>query len=202
MFKRDKIYVFLVVLFSVLVLWSSIVFATDGLPSFPDEVNACKYYFIATIGNGPEYWSYYLFGFNESIRIEKIAAGTSRFTCDGGSGGVVYRYDPSQADYGWREYTLSSNGFSIATSPEVTYACSELQEYIDDMNTSKDFFVSPPTAEIPETLGVLAPIYQMTPLEEVVREILEILPVILVILVGLIGLRKALKFLQTVLHCS
>ena len=72
-------------------------------------------------------------------------------------------------------------------------------QYAEQLNSDEDFFFNPPTVK---ATGILAPIVQDSPLEEVMKEIIVILPIVLMTIVGLIGLRKALAFLSTVLHRS
>lgn len=62
-------------------------------------------------------------------------------------------------------------------------------------NDDIDFFHIP-------SQGILGPIVRQSPTKRVLEEVVKVLPVVLLTLVGLIGLRKALVFLQKVLHRS
>ena len=204
MLKNNKILIFLFMFFSVCILFTSSVFAStdtysftgfDGksynLPPLPEGINNYKHYIIVS-DNG----SLKLFGFNESLKITRDESFVN-FNFDDKTTGKLFDFIDSENE--WEEmgeqqyYSLSIDTTLVINS------CSDLLQYKDRFNGPGDFFYNPP---IVEATGILAPIYQKTPLEETLQEVVMILPVILMTIVGLIGLRKALKFLSKVLHRS
>lgn len=204
MFKNDKIFVFLVVLFSVLILFTTIVSATtetfnitgfDGneysLPSLPEDLINEKYYVITT----DKYGHHHIYCFNESLSIDYTSSSSFiYFNGDGDAKCTHYYYTDI-----WQKNEIDKGSQSKDSSVKVIYSSDNLLKYKDQLSSGEDFFYNPPKVEIQ---GTLALIMQETPLEGVLTEIVEILPIVLMTIVGLIGLRKALAMLLTVLRQS
>lgn len=208
MIKKDKIFVFLVVLLSVIILFSSSVFAStdtcnftgfDGeehtIPPFDNSASEYKYYIgLKYLASSGIRYSYLFF--NDNLDVKFLNGGLTISS----SSGRFKIYACSPGDSHWVTSANAPDGYETSTwdsssSPVVIDCHSDLLVYKSKFVDQEDFFLTP----LPL---VLAPIMEVTPMEGVLQEIVEILPIVLMIIVGLIGLRKALQMLSVVLHRS
>jgi len=204
---KNKLFIFFIILFCAVLMFSPKVFAStdrlsftgyDGvlyeLPPLPDELNDYNHYVIVfdTLSG-----FYYLVPFNETFEIQRNG-NFNTVLCDGSNFSANKYFTCLVGDSSWSITGNLSNPISFQTYMPIIYSCSCIRPYSIELNEGMvgedGFFLSRPE--------VLVPIMEKTPLEMVLQEIAEILPVVLVIIVGLIGLRKALAFLQKVLHRS
>lgn len=222
MFRKEKIFVFFTVLFSIVVLFTTLSFADtedvpdtkslvftdkDGhvynLPSLPDGLVDYNHYAIIMNSSTD---TFYILPFNDTFEVSEN--GTQDFnilldgenfskffwTCSFVNGSTTDFWYTGGSSVGGSEFVFSktNNHFYVVDT------CSCMSSYSNNLENAIEgtdsFFLS--------RNQVLVPIMEKTPLEGVLQEIVEILPVVLVTLVGLIGLRKALQMLSAVLHRS
>lgn len=220
MFRKEKIFVFLTVLFSIVVLFTTLSFADtedvldtnslvytdkDGhvynLPVYPEELKDYNHYVIIKTTFGDQF---YLLPFNDSFEVADNTDNSFNILIDGHSFDFYWKCSVSNGEMSpWYRGGTSVGGvhfyFSKTNNPHyVVDTCSCLKPYANNLEdvieNNESFFMS--------RQEVLVPIMERVPLAGVMTEIVEILPVVLVILVGLIGLRKALQMLSAVLHRS
>ena len=160
------------------------------IPSLPEGIKDYVHYVIIKQES-----NFFIYCFNDTLSVEKSQ---NSFILDGDSNVTGHMFKCTVDGDVWEDMGIRTR-YNFLYSPAIVYSCFDLTKYADNFTSNEDFFYNPP---IVETVGILAPIYQKTPLAEVVKEIVEILPVIIVTIVGLIGLRKALRFLLTVLRHS
>ena len=202
MINKDKIFVFLVVLFSIIVLFSVKSFASTEtftftgfdnveyeISYFPNDRISEFEHFILIKSTG--IYKYHIFAFNGELHIDRTTYSGLFIpkSVDRSYSLFSYRDDNLWYEIGQQEYSFSG------TTDKIIYSCLDLSSYKNELNGTEDFFSNP----LPVTL---APVVEKTHLEEVLTEILKILPVVLLTLVGLIGLRKALAMLSTLLRRS
>ena len=211
---KNKIFILFIAVICFFTLFNVSVYATDieenmipftdfdgdfhNILKFPEELNNYNHYIIYMF---PSVSSYEILPFNESIEVANISTSSisKNILVDGGAYYCYFSWDSSLSE--WQKY--DGNGISKFeiknTDFKLIGACSCLQPQSSDLIKSfevgaEGFFLSRPE--------VLAPIVDKAPMEMVLQEIVEILPIVIVVLVGLIGLRKALAFLQNLLHRS
>lgn len=222
MFRKEKIFVFLTVLFSIVVLFTTLSFAdtedvldtnslvytgNDGrvynLPPLPEELVEYNHYVILFEALIDEF---FILPFNDTFEVVENGANDFNILLDGENFSKFYwvcdfrsvssldSWSTGGSSVGGAEFRFSK----IRESYYVVDTCSCMSSYSNNLENAIDgtdsFFLN--------RNQVLVPIMEKTPLEGVLQEIVEILPVVLVTLVGLIGLRKALQMLSAVLHRS
>lgn len=185
-----------------------------------EEINSCLYKVFFQCDYGAE--ELYFLAYSDKnflIKIEEYPYNNNTEYCrlgfDFEEEPTIIKLLGNSFSYNSTTNTYSSTaGFSITTgSPELfengVYTCfftfdfySNRPVSVDDLSilnfkkiAGNSGFTTPPQ-------GILAPIVETTPLEEVIKEILGILPIVLITIVGLISLRKALQLLSAVLHRS
>lgn len=213
MLKKNKIFIFVILLFSFVILFATNSFAdtedtvsssytftgpdyeTYTVPNLPDD--GYEHFIIVKHSSGIDF-----FNFSNSLKVVKVFSNGFEFTFSE-SKDVYTHY--SLKDGEWVQYGDTGGHYSFSDS-SVINSCTDLLSYIDSMNAVLDedigsdgasFFYNAPTVVAD---GVLAPIIQETGITGVLQEIVEILPVVLIVIVTLIAMRMAIVFLMKILR--